>query len=304
MVSASETTTYQNVLERVDAGPQVIIQEVVDDEIIFNKRGKSDELTNEEGQGWTEDVRHVSSSSEELMDIDLDINARFIADCQAEARRRKRSHSGEAIGAVKADVSILQTNPCSARDKAEDAIREAEASRALVLATPGNYQPDLNQLNNHMQGTTLQGNVQLQGLTAMQHLSMVDECYLVIGVHIDSVTQEKIQRGEYVDFARLLPRYRMQYDDGRLEIVHKGGQAFFMSASEWEASATGAITSFNKWEQAFRIYSNIYSRAHPTRSTELIQYNHIIFTASLSYVWENVYTYDSEFRMHLANFPH
>ena len=63
---------------------------------------------------------------------------------------------------------------------------------------------------------------QLQGLTAMQHSSMVDECYLVIGAHIDAVTQDKIQRGEYVDFTHLLPRDRMQYDDGWLEIVHKG----------------------------------------------------------------------------------
>ena len=36
-----------------------------------------------------------------------------------------------------------------------------------------------------------------------------------------------------------------------------------------------ATTNFSKWEQAFRVYSNIYTRTYPTKSTELIQYNHV-----------------------------
>ena len=55
--------------------------------------------------------------------------------------------------------------------------------------------------------------------------------------------------------------------------------------------------------QAFRIYSNIYLQAHPTWATELIQYNHIFSTASSSYHWVNVYTYDKEFHMHMAKYP-
>ena len=35
----------------------------------------------------------------------------------------------------------------------------------------------------------------------------------------------------------------------------------------------------------------------------MIQYNHLICTASASYIWENIYQYDREFRVHMAKFP-
>ena len=60
------------------------------------------------------------------------------------------------------------------------------------------------------------------------------------------------------------------------------------------------ISSFIKWEQAFRVSSNIYTSFHPARVGELIQYNHIIHTASQSFSWENVYRYDREFRTHMS----
>ena len=63
------------------------------------------------------------------------------------------------------------------------------------------------------------------------------------------------------------------------------------------------INSYSKWEQAFRVYSNIYMKFHPERGSELIQYSHIIHTAVLTYSWDNVYLYDKEFRLHMARFP-
>ena len=84
-------------------------------------------------------------------------------------------------------------------------------------------------------------------------------------------------------------------DDQKLELVNRGGHTFFVPA-ERESS----ITNFHKWEQAFRAYSNIHTQEHPDRATELIQYNHVIFTASSSYQWQNIYLYDREFRTHLS----
>ena len=81
--------------------------------------------------------------------------------------------------------------------------------------------------------------------------------------------------------------------------MNRGGQTYFIPASR----DTNGITNFHKWEQAFRVYSNVYTREHPSCATELIQYNHIIFTAAGSYIWDNVYTYDHEFRTHLSYFP-
>ena len=63
------------------------------------------------------------------------------------------------------------------------------------------------------------------------------------------------------------------------------------------------INSYSKWEQTFRIYSNVLTSKFPQKSPELLQYNHTIHSASTTYFWENVYTYDREFRQHIARHP-
>ena len=85
-----------------------------------------------------------------------------------------------------------------------------------------------------------------------------------------------------------------------MELVMRDGQSYFVPVSDRENTG---IVNFNRWEQAFRVYSNIYLKEHAGRASELIQYNQVIFTVSQSYIWENVYLYDKEFRMHLSHFP-
>ena len=113
----------------------------------------------------------------------------------------------------------------------------------------------------------------------------------MVGGNVDTALQEVISRGKYVDFARLLTRDRQHSDNHRLELVFKGGQTFFMPAADRDISG-GGVNSLAKWEQAFRVFSNIYLRTNPERAAELIQYNHVISLAAGSYTWENVYTYD------------
>ena len=100
-----------------------------------------------------------------------------------------------------------------------------------------------------------------------------------------------------MDFGKLLPKDRVLDDEGKLEMFLKNG-AYWMPAN-----TAVSINSFTKWEQAFRVFSNIYCKANPHQAAELIEYNHVIYTISLAYTWENVYTYDREFRMHMARFP-
>ena len=161
-------------------------------------------------------------------------------------------------------------------------IREAEVKRARNYRNPGN----LANFNER----------QLQGV-----FSTVDDEYLVVGGHIDGNLHQKIVDFEYIDFSRLLPRDKLaRTEDHRYEFVVRGGSTFFAPISDRDATT---ISSFSKWEQAFRIYSNILTRSYPGKASELIQYNHIIYTASLSFVWDNVYHYDKEFRMHVSKFP-
>ena len=134
-----------------------------------------------------------------------------------------------------------------------------------------------------------QGNYVGHGLNqrglVLQHSTLVDENYMVISMHLDSALRDKIKKGEYVNFSRLLPKDRLAVnDEPKLQIVNREGQTFFVP-SDHESSG---ITNFSKWEQTFRIYSNIFSREHPDRAAELIQYNHVIFTAASTYLWDNV----------------
>ena len=142
-------------------------------------------------------------------------------------------------------------------------------------------------------------NCELHSDPSFEFIAKVDQEYLVIGSHVDELTQSKIIQGEYIDFSKLIPRDKiLAEEDSRLELVIKNGRTFWSPVSE-----TVTINCFSRWEQAFRIFMNIYTRAHPKKSSELIQYNHIIHSISLVYIWDNVYSYDKEFRLHLSKYP-
>ena len=101
-------------------------------------------------------------------------------------------------------------------------------------------------------------------------------------MHLDESIVAKISRGDYVDFGKLLPRDRVSVeDDGRMEMFMKNGRTYWAPVS-----FAVSINSFARWEQAFRVYSNIYCKTNPHRAAELIEYNHIIHTVSLAYIWE------------------
>ena len=171
----------------------------------------------------------------------------------------------------------------NAEEKTKQMIREAEKAKANIFTNQGK----VNVLNSPV-----------EGLHNFEFTAKMDEDYMVIGAHIDEMTQEKIVKGEYIDFGKLFPRDRILVEEDQcMELVMKNGHAFWTPASSGEMTQ---ITNLSKWEQAFQIYSNIYTRAHPERASELIQYNHIISTIALSYVWDNVYAYDKEFHIHLS----
>ena len=128
----------------------------------------------------------------------------------------------------------------------------------------------------------------------------MDEEYMAIGAHIDATLHQKILSLEYVDFTRLIPRDKLPRDDQKYELVVHGGATFFAPVSE---RGSTSISNFSCWEQAFHIYSNILMRAYPEKASELIQYNYIIYTGALTYIWDNVYLFDREFWLHISKFP-
>ena len=152
-----------------------------------------------------------------------------------------------------------------------------------------------------------QGNESGKELLHDHHQALVDEDYLMVGNYVEEHIRQRIENGEYVDFARLLPRDQLlMEEEGRLEIINRNRRTFFVPATD--SADSGGISNFSQeqaffWEQAFRVFSTIYTRRFLGRAAELIQYNHIIHTAALIYTWENVYLYDQDFRLHLSHYP-
>ena len=213
--------------------------------------------------------RKVSSSSDELMDTsDETANIEIsgdITDVNFITGGKTKPDGIEVVPpATQADVTI----------------REAEKSKARLFEVSGK---------------------ELCNFDSMS-VSQMDQDYQMIDSHIDEVTKQKIQNLEYVDFSKLTSRNRFlkDSDDQRMEIVNRNGYTFLAPLSERDSIQ---INSYNKWKEAFRVFSNILTTKYPDKSTELLQYNHTIHTASTSYVWENVYTYDREFRHHIQRHP-
>ena len=166
--------------------------------------------------------------------------------------------------------------------RGEIMVREAEKGRARIYDVKGKEQS----FDNNAEMTT------------HPYSSSLDKDYLMIGNHVEEGIKRKILNGEYVDFAKLMPRDKITFEeDQRMEMVNKGGMSYWVPLAERE---TTTINSFHRWEQAFRVFTNIYVNAFPRKSAELVQYNHIIHTAAQTFTWENVYRYDREFHLHMS----
>ena len=220
-----------------------------------------------------------STSSEDQVDtsdelIEFDEHDKFISECRREVTLQ---HNGPSTSGYQ------QPRQPREESRGDQIVKEAESAKARVLATPGMIESS-------------------ELIPGVIHSSVLDEDYMVVGSNIDMNVQKRIIENEYIDFARLLPKDRvLQEEDHRMEIVSKGGHTYFVPAADREYN--GGVTNFNKWEQAFRVFSNIYMRQYPHKAAELIQYNHIIHMASLNYTWDNVYLYDKEFCLHISRHP-
>ena len=171
-------------------------------------------------------------------------------------------------------------------------IRESEAAKTRIYEVAGNVD-----LQNHNYEYAVKGDY--------AHALLVDEKYKQVASHVDEITRERIVKGEYVEFSKLLPTDRiLQQEDNRYVPIMEKGETYWLPASEVNRkNELNDIISYFKWEQAFRVFSDIYLDKHPSRASELIQYGFVIHNASMTYTWSNVYRYDKEFRLHMSRNP-
>ena len=230
------------------------------------------------------DNKHVSSSSDDAIDTSDDLidHENLVVGI---AGQGNTSTGGNADVQPGTSGGVMHTveravNNNAGMTIAERMLKEADTSRGRLMPTKGECSVELNNF---------------------LHSAYVDEEYLVVGSHVEESIYNKIVNNAYVDFTRLLPRdWAGAEEDQCMELVNRNGLSYWTPMVNRDL---GVISSYSKWEVAFRVFANIYMTKFPQKASELIQYSHVIHTASLTYTWENVYYYDREFRIHMSRHP-
>ena len=135
-----------------------------------------------------------------------------------------------------------------------------------------------------------------------------DDEFFHITSQIEPTLRSKIERGEFIDLERLLPKDkipgggRSANDDLNkqlFQLITQGTNTYLDNP----IPKTGKINNIRKWDQAFHVYAAIYTNANPDRSSEIWQYVYMIHTAAAVNPWDNVYYYDINFRELMASKP-
>ena len=184
-------------------------------------------------------------------------------------------------------------------NRGAEMIRENEQMKARIMEVPGEINIPISVANVVREpGVNIPPVIHNMQVTP-SHSSVVDEDYLLVGNYLDDNMKRRIGNGEFVDFGKLMPRDRIdKEEDQRMEIVNRGGMSYWVPIADRDSGTS--INCYARWEQAFRVYSNVYTSFHPNWACELIQYHHTIHTASQTFQWDNVYRYDKEFRIHMS----
>ena len=124
-----------------------------------------------------------------------------------------------------------------------------------------------------------------------------------LGLHrpLDKSLEDKILRGEYIDFCLLLPdsMYRSQAPalQLRYEDSSPGSQGSPLTLVRRKKPV---IDTFQKWLDAFTAYMLVIVAVHPTRALELIKYQQTISKAVTKFKGLAWLAYDEQFRRRAA----
>ena len=181
-----------------------------------------------------------------------------------------------------------------AQEFAANEVIQAEQYRAGIHKPQGRANNDISFNPNFVAANGV--NVSNLGVAMLE-----DDEFFHLTCHVDNSLRAKIERGEFIELEKLLPKgknFSQRFsEDTRMQLVNREGYSYWIPAEKEK------INSVHKWEQAFRIYAAIYSKANPSRAYEIWQYIHVITTAAQSYTWDNVAEYDLTFRQLMSNYP-
>lgn len=164
-----------------------------------------------------------------------------------------------------------------ARDRADEIIRDIQRNKANLAKPTGEL------------------NRQLETL-------LIDMNRFHLTSHVDRKLRDLILSGDFmVDFRKLIPQSRSRSKiDPRLNMIYKDGMPSFIPADK---DAYKDITGYTQWEVAFKVFMGIFVKKWPERANKLLEYSHVIHTASLTYPWESVFNYDIAMREIMTDCP-
>ena len=125
-----------------------------------------------------------------------------------------------------------------------------------------------------------------------------------LGLHrpLDRNLEDKILRGEYVDFTSLLPDSLARPQAPELQFrMEDSSPGSHFSPLTMVRRRKPTIDTFHKWVDAYTTYMLIIVAAHPRRSTKLLKYQQIISRAETQFQGLAWVTYDEQFRRRAAN---
>ena len=220
----------------------------------------------------------------------------FIEGIRINNERSRSVTPGEDPGDGKRKTPAREdrSSPSMSRDIAGVVIQNAEKFKVDITAPKGNDQNTILDISATIPNMLGRGELLHRG-------GENDDDFFHITCHIEQNLTDKIQKGEFVDLEKLLPKDRggFRSEEKRFEIVSKEGVAYLTPAQD----KNNRISSVRKWEQAFRVYTAIYSKANPQRASEIWQYIYVTNLAATSYNWENVAFYDYTFRQLMSQKP-
>lgn len=116
---------------------------------------------------------------------------------------------------------------------------------------------------------------------------------------VDKSTEDKILRGEYLDFALLLPDSLNQPQVPELQVrFDDSGPG--SSNMTMVRKRKPVIDTFHKWLDAYTTYMIVLVTAYPRRSLELLKYQQTISCAATKFKGLSWLTYDEQFRKRAA----
>ena len=166
--TSSNTAIYNNAVQFQDELVRFEHEQQVDKEISFRVKNRDSSSSEDK-----------IDTSDELMEIDL--SDEFIADCSRRKTDRNDQHKST-------DHRQRQEEVAKQLSHGDQIIRDAEASKARMLRTPGEC------------------NLEFLERQEKQHSAVVDKNYMVVGAHLDESIHQRIVNNEYIDFSKLLNR--------------------------------------------------------------------------------------------------